>query len=372
MNTNVNPLPAATARTCAFTLLIVIGLAALAPVAEATKTETWNLWGKTYTKVRVQEVTPASVTIFHSGGILQLELDELPEELQQRFDYDPEKAALWKEQAKLDVMERQSQSAPAVDLPPAAPEKPAEPAQTRKKGLVIVPEEVQYREEVDLRPFYYEHGLFMKNQGRRPSCSVFAIVSALEYESAQRTGKAESLSEEFLIWATRQIQPGIAIDDGYHFAEVITALQTYGVAPHEMVPNTYGKNIDTILPSAEAIAAAEVHTAVIPVWFRRNDPFLIERIVGALNEGKPVIVGVHWPHWRTLETNNLLRDQVPLNGGGHAVTLVGYRNPGGTVEETTFIFRNSYGQAWGMAGCGFMAGSYLKENVISALYLNLP
>jgi hypothetical protein len=212
----------------------------------------------------------------------------------------------------------------------------------------------------------------MKNQGRRPSCSIFAIVSALEYESAQQTGTAESLSEEFLIWATRQVQPGIPIDDGYHFAEVITALQTYGVAPHELVPNTYGKKIETIQPSAEAIAAAEIHTEVIPVWFRRNDPFLIERIVGALNEGKPVIVGVHWPHWRTLEKNNLLRDQVPLNGGGHAVTLVGYRNPGGTLEETTFIFRNSYGQSWGMAGCGFMAGSYLKENVISALYLNLP
>jgi hypothetical protein len=247
---------------------------------------------------------------------------------------------------------------------------PPEPPETN--NFRANPEQVEFREEVDLRPFYMDQGLYLKNQGRRPSCSIFAVVGALEYESAQRTGKAEPLSEEFLIWATRQIQPGIPIDDGYHFAEVMTALQTYGVPPQELVPNTFGKNIDTIVPSDEAIASAEIHRSVIPVWFRRDDPQLVERVVGALNQGHPVIIGVRWPHFRTLETNNLLRDQVPVNaGGGHAVTLVGYRNSGGTADETTFIFRNSYGPTWGMGGCGFMAASYLRKNAIAALFLNV-
>lgn len=98
---------------------------------------------------------------------------------------------------------------------------------------------------------------------------------------------------------------------------------------------------------------------------------MIERIVGRLNAGSPVIVGTRWPHWKTLQDNNTLRNQMPLENASHAVTLVGYRNEGGTPEGTTFIFRNSYGYDWGLAGCGFMAASYLQEHVVAALYLRV-
>ncbi|HSH09380.1 MAG TPA: C1 family peptidase, partial [Oceanipulchritudo sp.] len=236
----------------------------------------------------------------------------------------------------------------------------------------IDPSTVVLHEEVDLRPVYLELGLFSKDQGRRPSCSVFAVVSALEYESGLQNGTATRLSEEFLIWAMREMHPGIPVDDGYHFREVMTALQTYGVPPFEMVPNTFGKRVDLIDPSKEAIAAATARRGATPVWFRLDDPQLLERIVGALNHGKPVIIGLRWPNWRTFWDTNLLHKQTPMEDGGHAVTLVGYRNPSGSLEEIRFIFRNSFGPEWGLAGCGFVTGHYLTQNLLSAFYLNVP
>jgi C1A family cysteine protease len=66
-----------------------------------------------------------------------------------------------------------------------------------------------------------------------------------------------------------------------------------------------------------------------------------------------------------------VRDQVPADMRGHSVVLVGYRNPEGTAGHTTFIFRNSYGDAWGFGGFGLMDESYLSKYFLSALYLRL-
>ena len=234
------------------------------------------------------------------------------------------------------------------------------------------PSRVQFQKEVDLRPVYIEKRLLPKDQGRRPSCSVFAVVSAYEYERARRQGNAQRLSEEFLIWATLEVQPGIPLDTGFNFQEVLTALQTYGVPPYELMPNTYGKPVDQIKPDRRAFEAARANRAVIPVWFRPNDPHIVHRLVDALNNGTPVIIAVKWPHWKTLEHFNVLAAQKPIEGSGHAVTLIGYRNETGRPEDTTFIFRNSWGMKWGVGGCGFIRAAYLQEHLLAAFRLSLP
>jgi hypothetical protein len=336
--------------------------------------ETWVVQGRSYENVRVREATPDAVTIFHKGGIKKFALADLPVELQERFAYDAEAA---EEFSAAEAREREAAEAARLKREQElAKEREAARAQDRRTQTdpagapaVIEPEDVRFYPELDLRPFYIEKGLYTKNQGRRPSCSVFALVSALEYEQARRTGTAARLSEEFLIWATLRMQPGIPLDTGFNFPEVITALQTYGVPPHEFMPNTYGKSAADIRPSKAAIMMAQQRKQVLPVWFRRDDPDLVARIVGVLNQKKPVIIGVRWPHWRTLDGNYLLKNQKPLENASHAVTLVGYRNTGGTPEGTTFIFRNSYGYQWGLAGCGFIHEKYLREHLVGAFFL---
>jgi hypothetical protein len=63
--------------------------------AEDTNTlpATITVDGITYSNVTWRTVTPATVTIFHETGVASLPLDKLPPELQQRFGYDPQKAA---------------------------------------------------------------------------------------------------------------------------------------------------------------------------------------------------------------------------------------------------------------------------------------
>lgn len=53
--------------------------------------------GTTYEEVRWGRVTPATVTIFHKTGVATIPLEKLPTELQQRFGYDPRKAAQWRD-----------------------------------------------------------------------------------------------------------------------------------------------------------------------------------------------------------------------------------------------------------------------------------
>ena len=331
--------------------------------------ETWIVAGERYERVRVFEVNPDGVTVYHAKGIKRFDLAELPGELQARFGYDAADAAAFRARESED-----RKAALAAQRERLARLRALREQQERGSPdpKVIPPEEVRFYPEHDLRPFYTENGLYAKNQGRRPSCSIFALVSALEYEQARRTGRSERLSEEFLIWATLQLQPGIALDSGFNFPEVITALQTFGIPPHDLMPNTVARRAEDIRPTLRALEAARDQKKVLPVLFRRTDPHLVERLVGVLNQDKPVVVALRWPHWRALENNFLLKGQKPAEGAAHAVTLVGYRHAGAGANGTTFIFRNSYGYEWGAGGCGFVHASYLREHIIGAFFLRVP
>lgn len=66
---------------------------------------------------------------------------------------------------------------------------------------------------VDLRPEFEKWGLPPRNQGRRPTCSVFTIAGALELAVARQEKRGERLSVEFLNWAANQTRRGNR--DGY-------------------------------------------------------------------------------------------------------------------------------------------------------------
>ncbi len=343
-------------------------------LANPNPSESWVVEGKTYTEIRVQEVTPATVTIFHRGGICQLPLSRLPADLQERFGYDPEKSEEWTREAAAGleatgVMERQALEAHASLRSPSSEVEAWADAETGE--IVEEVTRVDLLEGADLRPVYASYGLHFKDQGRRPSCAVFALVSAVEYELARQSGLPVPLSEEFLIWAVRKLQPGIPIDTGFHFPEVISALQAYGVPRQAVMPNTFGRPVDAIKPTSEALFDASTRRNILPVWYRPGTPDLIPRLVHTLNHGTPVVVGLRWPNWRTLEGNHLLRDQLPLPGAAHAVTLVGYQCPDRTPANLVFIFRNSYGINWGLGGYGFVAASYLREHLVGAFHVTI-
>lgn len=347
-------------------------LATRGGAADAVAAESWTVSGKRYEHVRVLEVTAATVMIAHDGGMAQVDLAALPPDLQQRFHYRPEAAAAWRQEAAsalaateaLRIAEDRARQRRASDEAARRVLEDRRADEPASSTMELLP-------EVDLRTVFASHSLYLKNQGARPSCSIFAVVGVLEYEYARRFGATEQLSEEFLIWAFRRDHPGKPINDGYHFGEVLETLRRHGIARRDCLPDSFASHLRDEAPPQSAIDEAANRRRFQIVGMRPGEALTLARIVQALNQKTPVIIGVGWPHHSTLQRNNLLKDQVPLSGAGHAVTLVGYRSEG-TPESLVFIFRNSYGPQWGLGGYGLMAASYLEKHLLAAFCLVVP
>jgi hypothetical protein len=82
-------------RLLVLLLVFTVVIAARAEDTNALPT-TITVDGITYSNVTWRTVTPATVTIFHDTGVASIPLEKLPPELQQRFGYDPQKAAAYR------------------------------------------------------------------------------------------------------------------------------------------------------------------------------------------------------------------------------------------------------------------------------------
>jgi hypothetical protein len=333
----------------------------------------------TYRHVQVRAVNARTLTITHAGGLASVRLRDLPPELQAAFGYDP--AADAAAEAALQHAQQQAAQARARENAAKAAARAASSGNAQFDRLLesfVRPPEI--RPLVDLRPRFVELALNVKNQGPRPSCAVFAIVSALEYQNAQLTGRPERFSEEYLLWATCKTlnrvsrtpasaagdpggaEPADPGDEGFALAEVVTAVRTYGVPLFDAMPYTAARASD-ISPPPELIAQARAHRRVSVFALPGRDPVArTANLIHALNAAVPVAVGLRWPQFRTLRAG-FLSEQEPLPGAGHAVTMVGYQNKTGALADTVFIFKNSWGARWGAGGYGYATYAYVAKNL---------
>jgi Papain family cysteine protease len=364
--------------------LLAVGLPVLragdAPVKPGATFESLVVGKNTYRHVKVLSISAHTIMIVHSGGMTSVHLRDLSPEWQARFGYDP-------------AAEPPEFSTPA---PVAAPSRPAAaphstPIAVRETASRFVylgkqfGQPAEIKPEVDLRPLFFQLELSPKNQGRRPSCSVFAIVSALEFQNAQLTGHAQKFSEEYLIWATRKITkrtaPSLAnsddfvrenFDEGFSLSEVIEAIHVYGVPLQQSLPNTFGRKMEDIEDPPEAVIdEARSHEKVYAFVLPGHDSATrINNLVQSLNAGIPVTIGIGWPNYRSLR-NGYLGGQVPMKDKAHAVTVVGYKSDTGHIENTYFIFKNSYGVEWGQGGYGTISYKYLTDYLYDAVLLEV-
>jgi len=325
--------------------------------------------GRIYERVRVLETTPGTVTIAHAAGISQLDLATLPEALQKRFNYDPSRAEAWRQQANTHLRETEQlkDRATVEKFRRARLEELREASHSNSE---TEEPSAELRPEVDLRPIFIENNLYLKYQGPRPSCAIFAIISALEFEYAVRYGRNEPLCEEFLIWAFSKEHPDAPIDDGYHFAEILETLGKYGVASRMALPDSFatyrtGEPSDAALE--EAATRRRVQVAVVS-YAGDEAP---HRIAGVLNKNVPVIIGLRWPRNSVFAHNNLLHAQKPVEDSAHAIMIVGYRTESAD-GSLVFTFRNSYGPKWGLGGYGMVSAEYLRNNLLVAFALIVP
>jgi hypothetical protein len=383
---------ATAARVLLLSILILAPVGIPAPAAtpstvppgQGVNLGTLRVGAITYRQVTLMSVNARTIVIRHSGGMASILLRDLTPELQSRFGYDP--AA---ESAANAVLNRATEPPTMPRQQPAGVRaKPADSASKFEDLLMRFGQKPELRNETSLRPRFLQLDLGVKDQGRRPSCAVFAVVGALEYQNAELTGQAEQFSEEYLLWATRQTLhrelPAVSdsssdrtelsegADEGFSLADVLLALRIYGIPPRSAMPNAgYTKMTDTPAPTADLINQARTHRRVFVHRVPGHDTAeQLDNAILALNAGVPVVIGLRWPNERTIRAG-IISEQAPLTIGAHAVTLVGYENSGGLSEGTTFVFKNSYGPAWGEAGYGRVTYHYLRNNLLDAALLEV-
>lgn len=329
-----------------------------------------------YYNVRVVQVTALSLVIAHRDGLASVPLADLPPELQKKYGFDPARAAAEaaRLQAATDTRKIQANAAPGDKQPPQL---------TAQQILQRFGQPPKIFAEVNMQPRFEMLGINAKNQGARPSCAVFALISALEYQNAAKDGPAPDFSEEYLIWATLRVLGKIGltapksqdsnIDIGFALGEVAEAVRAYGLALADDLPYHFTLTDPRVIePSTAVIERAKKRSPANGYYITgREPPAQIANIVQVLDAGVPVVAGVKWPEQKAYNENVMLDTQPGLENAGHAILLVGYRTKTGKLADLEFLFKNSYGEKWGDHGYGIVTYRYLMKNLQDALFLEV-
>lgn len=234
-------------------------------------------------------------------------------------------------------------------------------------------------ESVDLRPVFDRLRLAPRVQGSRPTCSVFTVVSALEFAlasdpSRDRAGQLSTnrLSVDFLNWAANKIC-GDNLDGGF-FSDLWKGYQRYGICSESLM--SYQPAFDPArAPSSEALdeARAALASPLLLHWIKpwdvktglRESEFTA--IKRTLSSGWPVCAGLRWPI-REQWSDNLLQLCPPdAVRDGHSILLLGYRDDATQPGGGSFLFRNTSGPS----RHAFMPYSYARQYMNDAVWIEL-
>jgi hypothetical protein len=224
---------------------------------------------------------------------------------------------------------------------------------------------IQERNEGKLTP---------KAQGARDTCSLFAIAAAAEFELAKESaGPHRRLSEEFLIWASKEACA--KQHEQAMFYEAVHGLNSFGICSEDLMP--YAEKDAAHKPSAAALADGKQRSARWSAqWIRRwnvSTPLSdneLRSIKEALAAGHPVACGLRWP--KSLNRHEVLDVPAPEQVfDGHSIAFVGYEDDARKSGGGTFTFCNSVGPRWGNNGYGVMSYAYVRAYANDALWLKL-
>jgi len=329
-----------------------------------------------YYNVRIVGQTPESVVIAHRDGIGSIPLADLPPDLQKKLNYDPARAAA--EAARLQAAAEARKIAANT-----APGDKGPPLLNAQQILQRFGQPPKIYAEVNMQPRFDQLGIGAKNQGARPSCAVFAMVSALEYQSTPTEGVAPEFSEEYLIWATLKVlgkiglsapkEADTTLDIGFALEEVAEAVHAYGIALAGELPYHFTLTDPHVIePAPDVIERAKKRTPANGYFITGREPAAeIANILQVLDAGVPVVIAIKWPEQKKFDDNVTLDAQPGLEDSGHAVLLVGYRTKTGKLADIQFVFKNSYGEKWGDNGYGVATYRYMLKNLQSALFLDV-
>lgn len=204
---------------------------------------------------------------------------------------------------------------------------------------------------VDLRPAFEARSLLPRSQGNRGTCSLFALATLIEFESAKPGAPhPPRLSIEYLNWASHRTN--CRKTDGSFFSDALNGLHEYGICREALMPyaDTYHAEAE---PSPDAQKEASARRAFTAHWIKPWDvhtglsPAQIDACRQSLADGHPVAVGLRWPKKSHYEPHSLLVKPPPADVfDGHSIVLAGYTDDATQDGGGVFLFRNHSGPDW--------------------------
>lgn len=217
------------------------------------------------------------------------------------------------------------------------------------------------REVVDLR----EWDSRIEDQKTLGSCVGQAIAGAYEL-MLKRDFPAYyvELSSLFVYYNARINEHLTELDAGSTIRNGLKGVRDYGICSEELWPYNVGKF--DVRPSAEAYEDGRKRKLEN---FRRL--FTVKEIIQAINNNRPVVVGMNvYLQFFDLDKNNSVV-QLPTNRiidyyGEHAVYFLGYDE-----KKKQFLAKNSFGTDWGDHGYFQVPYDYVKSEVFEAWIFDL-
>ena len=217
--------------------------------------------------------------------------------------------------------------------------------------------------KADLRPFCPP----IYDQGRMGACTANAASGLLGYFLRRAMGKDTAASRMFIYKCTRDLMMAKG-DSGAFIRTTMGSLALFGAPPEKYWD--YDENALDLAPPAFCYAYAQNYQAMS--YFRldeksagipsMNKGDALLGIKDALAQGLPVMFG--FTVFESIKTANDGKIPYPERGeaqlGGHAVLCVGYDDEL-TIGKSkgAFLIRNSWGEAWGEKGYGWLPYDYL-------------
>jgi C1A family cysteine protease len=196
---------------------------------------------------------------------------------------------------------------------------------------------------IDLRPY----DTAIEDQGNLGSCTGCAIAAAYEIV-LKKTRTPIDVSKLFIYYQERLLEGTVNYDSGSTIRTGIKSVYKFGAPLENLWPYVIANY--TTQPSTAAYSDA-LNRRVTE--YQRCAGFAEVR--NSLASGYPVVIG--FDVYSSFETNRVAKTGVmPYPNtrreqylGGHAVTIVGYRN-----KDNRFICKNSWGPSWGDKGYFYM------------------
>lgn len=187
----------------------------------------------------------------------------------------------------------------------------------------------------------------IRDQGDRPTCTAFATSDA---HTAAR-GDLSPLSVEHLYYHAVRRTPGGHPDDGVTLSYILEALQHDGQAAETGWPYIPKLPSDLSLWTPPRTATpAYVHSSVMP-------SNVISEVLKKLDTGTPVILTLLISEvFSRCEQGLVTIETSDADVDWHAVIAVGYGRAG---SKLFLLIRNSWGQAWGLAGHAWLDTDYV-------------